>query len=79
MPVNRSVQIELRSNIFPRMLQCGRGLSRNSAMETERMIYRLLILAAVAMLAGPTFAQEQQGVLPVSEIAPGFSFTGRTR
>lgn len=43
------------------------------------MIYRLAILAAVAMLAGPTFAQEQQETLPVSEIAPGvFVHVGAT-
>lgn len=43
------------------------------------MIHRLLILAAVAMLAGSTFAQEQQGALPVSEIAPGlFVHVGET-
>ncbi len=36
-----------------------------------RMIYRALILAAFAMLAGPILAQEQQSPLPVSEIAPG--------
>ena len=43
------------------------------------MIHRLAILAAVAMLAGPTFAQEQQDTLPVSEIAPGvFVHVGAT-
>ncbi len=43
------------------------------------MIHRLLILAAVAMLAGPTFAQEQRGALPVSETAPGlFVHVGET-
>ena len=43
------------------------------------MIHRLAILAAVAMLAGPTFAQEQQETLPVSEIAPGvFVHVGAT-
>ena len=44
------------------------------------MIYRLVIIfAAVGMLAAPTFAQEQQGVLPVSEIAPGvFVHVGAT-
>jgi quinoprotein relay system zinc metallohydrolase 2 len=48
-------------------------------METERMIHRLLIFAAAAMLAGPAFAQKQQGALPVSEIAPGvFVHAGAT-
>jgi quinoprotein relay system zinc metallohydrolase 2 len=43
------------------------------------MILRPLILALVAMLAGPTFAQQQQSALPVSEIAPGlFVHTGAT-
>ena len=35
------------------------------------MMLRLLVVAVVAMLAGPAFAQEQQSALPVSEIAPG--------
>jgi quinoprotein relay system zinc metallohydrolase 2 len=41
-------------------------------METERMIHGslILVLAALAILAGPAFAQEQ-GALPASEIAPG--------
>ncbi len=44
------------------------------------MIHRLAIcFAAVAMLAGRTLAQEQQGSLPVSEIAPGvFVHVGAT-
>ncbi len=43
------------------------------------MIHRLLIFAAAAMLAGPAFAQKQQGALPVSEIAPGlFVHAGAT-
>jgi quinoprotein relay system zinc metallohydrolase 2 len=40
-------------------------------METGLMVVRPLILALVAMLAGPAFAQGQAGALPVSEIAPG--------
>jgi quinoprotein relay system zinc metallohydrolase 2 len=48
-------------------------------METERMIHRLPIFAAIAMLAAPAFAQEQQRALPVSEIAPGlFVHIGET-
>jgi quinoprotein relay system zinc metallohydrolase 2 len=48
-------------------------------METKLKILRPLILALVAMLAGPTFAQEQQSALPVSEIAPGlFVHAGAT-
>jgi quinoprotein relay system zinc metallohydrolase 2 len=43
----------------------------SSTMETERMIYRSLVLAAITMLAGPTLAQEYQSGLPVSEIASG--------
>jgi len=35
------------------------------------MVHRLAIFSAVALLAGPTFAQERQGALPVSEIAAG--------
>lgn len=43
------------------------------------MIHRALILAVFAMLAGPTFAREPQGPLPVSEIAPGlFVHAGAT-
>jgi quinoprotein relay system zinc metallohydrolase 2 len=50
-------------------------------METERMIYRslILVLAPLAILVGLAFAQEQQGALPVSEIAPGlFVYAGAT-
>jgi quinoprotein relay system zinc metallohydrolase 2 len=50
-------------------------------METERMIYRslILVLAPLAILVGLAFAQEQQGALPVSEIAPGlFVHAGAT-
>jgi quinoprotein relay system zinc metallohydrolase 2 len=50
-------------------------------METERMIRRslILVLAPLAILAGPAFAQEQQSALPVSEIAPGlFAHAGAT-
>jgi quinoprotein relay system zinc metallohydrolase 2 len=49
-------------------------------METERMIHRslILVLTALAILAGPAFAQEQ-GALPASEIAPGlFVHAGAT-
>jgi quinoprotein relay system zinc metallohydrolase 2 len=45
------------------------------------MIHRslILVLAPLAILAGPAFAQEQQSVLPVSEIAPGlFVHAGAT-
>jgi len=43
------------------------------------MIHRALILAVFTMLAGPTFAREPQGPLPVSEIAPGlFVHAGAT-
>src|ERR1700719_416398 len=53
----------------PRSIQ---GVTRNFAMETERMIHGspILVLAALAILAGPAFAQEQSA-LPASEIAPG--------
>jgi quinoprotein relay system zinc metallohydrolase 2 len=48
-------------------------------METGLMVLRPLILALAAMLAGPAFAQEQAGALPVSEIAPGlFVHAGAT-
>jgi quinoprotein relay system zinc metallohydrolase 2 len=48
-------------------------------METKLKILRPLILALVAMLAGPAFAQQQQSALPVSEIAPGlFVHAGAT-
>jgi quinoprotein relay system zinc metallohydrolase 2 len=48
-------------------------------METGLMVVRPLILALVAMLAGPAFAQGQAGALPVSEIAPGlFVHAGAT-
>jgi quinoprotein relay system zinc metallohydrolase 2 len=63
------------------MLQCIQGIARGSAMETERMIYRslILVLAPLAILVGLAFAQEQQGALPVSEIAPGlFVHAGAT-
>jgi quinoprotein relay system zinc metallohydrolase 2 len=49
-------------------------------METERMIHGslILVLAALAIVAGPAFAQEQ-GALPTSEIAPGlFVHAGAT-
>src|ERR1700690_2897548 len=79
MPVNWSVQIKLPFDLLPRMLQCGRGRYAGSAMETGRMMLRLLVLAGVTMLAGPTFAQEQQSALSVSEIAPGlFVHAGAT-
>lgn len=45
------------------------------------MIYRslILVLAPLAILVGLAFAQEQQGALPVSEIAPGlFVHAGAT-
>lgn len=45
------------------------------------MIYRslILVLAPLAILVGLAFAQEQQGALPVSEIAPGlFVYAGAT-
>jgi quinoprotein relay system zinc metallohydrolase 2 len=61
------------------MLQCGRRCCAGSAKETGLMVLRPLILALVAMMAGPTFAQEQAGALPVSEIAPGlFVHAGAT-
>lgn len=40
-------------------------------METEPMIFRAIIVSVIATLAGATFAQGQQGALPVAEIAPG--------
>src|ERR1700719_1196958 len=61
----------------PRSIQ---GVTRNFAMETERMIHGspILVLAALAILAGPAFAQEQSA-LPASEIAPGlFVHAGAT-
>jgi quinoprotein relay system zinc metallohydrolase 2 len=43
------------------------------------MIYRSIIFAALAMLAAPALAQEEQQPLPVSEITPGlFVHTGAT-
>jgi quinoprotein relay system zinc metallohydrolase 2 len=43
------------------------------------MIHRSIILAALAMLAAPALAQEEQRPLPVSEITPGlFVHTGAT-
>ncbi|OIQ74143.1 metallo-beta-lactamase superfamily protein [mine drainage metagenome] len=43
------------------------------------MIHRLPVFAAIAMLAAPVFAQEQQRALPVSEVAPGlFVHIGET-
>lgn len=43
------------------------------------MIHRSILLAAFAVLAGPTYAQEPQGALPVREIAPGlFVHVGAT-
>src|SRR5579859_6130605 len=54
------------------MLQCDPRHGPWFAMEKEQMtIHRSLVLAAVAMLAGPILAQERQGAFPVSEIAPG--------
>jgi quinoprotein relay system zinc metallohydrolase 2 len=48
-------------------------------MESQRMIHRAFILAVLAMLAGPTFAQNPPGPLSVSEIAPGlFMHAGTT-
>src|SRR5882757_9214612 len=50
----------------------------NFAMETERMNHGSLVLAALAVLAGPAFSLEQ-GALPTGEIAPGiFVHAGAT-